>query len=254
MINNEFYGSLGDGWYSENGDAISLLRREKETVTPWVISTLKKYHDLKNLRVLDGGCGGGLLTFPLASEGAQVTAMDLTDTVLQVGRSRDQERSVEWVCGDITAMPFEDQSFDAVCLIDVLEHVDQPKRAVLESLRVLKPGGTFVFHTFNRTLMSWLFAAKGLDWFIKDSPKHIHDWRLFIKPQEIDGWVKEAGFQTSDWKGLHPKIFTWAFAQLLLTRRVPRNFEFKMGGPLNMGYLGSAKLKGNGHSRAHFNP
>jgi 2-polyprenyl-6-hydroxyphenyl methylase/3-demethylubiquinone-9 3-methyltransferase len=243
VINNEFYKDLGEGWYSENGDAISLLRREKETVTPWVIATLKKYHSLEDLRVLDGGCGGGLLSFPLVKVGANVTALDLTEEVLKVGRSRDPEGKVQWVPGDITALPFEAGSFDAVCLIDVLEHVEDSKRAVLEALRVLRPNGTFVFHTFNRTLMSWLFAAKGLDWFIKDSPKHIHEWRLFIKPQELDGWVREAGFETADWKGLHPKIFTRAFARLLLSRTVPRDFQFTMGGSLNMGYLGSARRK-----------
>ncbi len=238
MIDNEFYKDLGDRWYTSEGDAVALLRIEKDVTTPWVLSKIREQHDIESAKALDVGCGGGFLTFALNRAGAYCTGLDMSDEVLAVGRARDPAGEIEWVKGDATDLPFADQTFDVVCLMDVLEHVFEPKRAVQEALRVLKPRGTLLTHTFNRTLMSWLFAAKGLDWFIRDSQKHIHDWRLFIKPEEMESWVREMGFEVKEYTGLRPKIASRAFVELLLTRRVPRDFEFQLGGGLNMGYLG----------------
>lgn len=241
MIDNEFYKDLGDKWYTSVGDAVALLRHEKATTNPWVIRRIREYHGQSDLQILDVGCGGGLLTFNLAREGWQCTGLDVEDGVLNVGRKRDVKGEIKWVKGVAEKLPFADTSFDVVCIMDVLEHVTDPKRCLLEAMRVLRPDGTLIFHTFNRTVMSWLFAAKGLDWFIKDSQSHIHDWNLFIDPRDIRKWVGEGGFRLLHLEGLHPKIFSRAFFKLLLTRRVPNDFEFQIGGGLYMGYLGCAR-------------
>jgi len=241
VIDNEFYGDLGDKWYTAEGDAVALLRLEKKTTNPWVIARICEQHGDRPLRLLDVGCGGGLLTFDLKDQGWQCTGLDLTDDVLNVGRHRDAKKEVAWVKGRAEDLPFAEQSFDVVVMMDVLEHIFDPKQALKEAVRVLKPEGTLVFHTFNRTVMSWFFAAKGLDWFIKDSQNHIHDWHLFIDPKVLTAWLKEEGWEVVRLEGLHPKIWTRAFFKLLFTRRVPKDFAFKIGGPLNVGYLGVAR-------------
>lgn len=243
MINNEFYKNLGEKWYTNEGEAVALLRLEKKVTNPWCVKQVQKFHcNQLDVSILDVGCGGGFLTFAMDDHGWACTGLDVSDDILRVGRERDPEGRIKWVNGMAENLPFPDRSFDVVCMMDVLEHIFEPQLALKEAVRVMKPDGTLLFHTFNRTFMSWLFAAKGLDWFIKDSQSDIHDWKLFIPPQKLKGWLKDFGIEVLSLEGLHPKIWSRAFFQLLLTRRVPDDFEFQIGGGLYMGYLGVAKF------------
>lgn len=242
-IDNEFYKHLGDKWYSSEGEAVALLRIEKRTVNPWVLKQIEKHFpDHKDLKVADIGCGGGFLTLELANKGWKATGVDVSESILDVGRKRDSQKRVNWVNGTAENLPVPDRHFDVVCMMDVLEHIHQPRQALKEVSRVLKPGGIFIFHTFNRTWRSWLFAAKGLDWFIKDSYKHVHDWSMFIKPSELKLWMREVGLEARHMEGIHPRLISVPFFQLLVSRRVPENFSFRVGGGLGIGYLGFAKL------------
>ena len=229
MIDNEFYKDLGERWWTSEDDAVALLRYENATKTPWVLERARGW-------VLDVGCGGGFLSVELARAGMSVNGLDVDESVLAPGRARRPD--VEWVVGRAEALPFADGSFDTVCMMDVLEHVEDPRATVRECLRVLRPGGRYLFHTFNRTPLAWLLAAKGLDWFIRGSQKHVHDWRLFIKPKELRAWLRAEGWRMADLDGIHPR-FT-SVLKLLLTRRVPRDFAFEIGGNTQVGYLGLA--------------
>lgn len=229
MIDNEFYKTLGERWWTSEEDAVALLRYENATKTPWVRERARG-------RVLDVGCGGGFLTVELAKAGFAITGLDVEESVLAPGRVRRPD--VDWIVGRAEALPFGDGSFDTVCMMDVLEHLEEPRAAVREALRVLRPGGQFLFHTFNRTPLAWLLAAKGLDWFIGESPQHVHDWRLFIKPRELRAWIEAEGWEVTELSGIHPRFKS--VLKLLFTRRVPRDFQFAIGGPLQVGYLGCA--------------
>lgn len=240
VIDNEFYKELGERWHTSEGDAVALLRRENETKSPWVIRKILERGN-PHATVLDIGCGGGFLTLALIRAGFRCTGLDVAESVLASGRARDVEKKANWIVGDALNLPFEKHSFDAVCIMDVLEHVPDPRRAVQEALRVLKPGGTFLFHTFNRTPMAWLFAAKGLDWFLRDSQTHVHDWKMFIKPRELESWIQSEGFSVSEWQGIHPTLKS--VLKLVFTRKVPADFAFDLGGPLLVGYLGVAHHK-----------
>lgn len=242
MINNDFYRDLGQRWHTSEGDAVALLRAENLAKTPWVLGQIRRYH--VQPRILDVGCGGGFLTLALAAKGYDCTALDVADEVLSGGRGRERglKGKVNWIVGQAERLPFADQSYDVVCMMDVLEHLPEPRRAVREAVRVLKPTGTLLFHTFNRTWLAWLFAAKGLDWFVPDSPPgSIHDWRMFIQPSEIAEWLEELGWDVVEFRGLHPKPAS--VMKLLVTRRVPKNFRFKVGRGLGVGYLGCARIR-----------
>ena len=242
MINNEFYKDLGDQWYRSKGDAVALLRLEKAVTTPWVFHQIHRFHpDVSRIRVLDVGCGGGLLTNELAGAGMDCTGLDVSAEALEVGRRQPGGERVNWVVGSAERLPFASGGFDVVCLMDVLEHVDDPREALKEATRMLTPEGTLLFHTFNRTPLGWLFAAKGLDWFIKDSPTHIHDWKMFLRPQEIREWLGDFGFGQIQFQGIRPQLLSRAFVRFLATRQVPENFKFKLSRGLGVGYLGCAR-------------
>jgi 2-polyprenyl-6-hydroxyphenyl methylase/3-demethylubiquinone-9 3-methyltransferase len=242
MINNQFYKELGERWYSSRGGAVALLRIEKRTINPWCIRQIERiYPGQSALKILDVGCGGGFLTLELAQKNWKVTGVDVSESILEVGRSRDTRKEVNWVNGTAENLPLPDRYFDVVCMMDVLEHVHEPRLALKEASRVLKPGGTFIFHTFNRTWLSWLFAVKGLNWFIKDSVKNIHDWSMFIKPSELEEWMNEVGLELDHFQGIRPRLWTSAFFKLLFTRRVSENFSFKISRSLAVGYLGVGK-------------
>ncbi|MGE0527513.1 MAG: bifunctional 2-polyprenyl-6-hydroxyphenol methylase/3-demethylubiquinol 3-O-methyltransferase UbiG [Bdellovibrionales bacterium] len=241
MINNEFYKHLDEKWYTAKGEAVALLRLENLTKVPWVIAKVHQFHS-PGARVLDVGCGSGALVLQLAEQGFACTGIDVSEGVLAAGRRRDEAGRVQWATGQAERLPFADTSFDVVCLLDVLEHIFEPRLAVQEAVRVLRPGGTLLLHTFNRTWRSWLLAAKGLDWFIKDSQSHIHDWRLFIPPGELQAWLRELGWDVIEFQGLGPRILSRGFLKLVLTRRVPEDFSFQLTRNLKIGYLGCARL------------
>jgi 2-polyprenyl-6-hydroxyphenyl methylase / 3-demethylubiquinone-9 3-methyltransferase len=238
MIDNEFYKNLGERWYSSTGDAVALLRLEGLAKTPWVLEQLRAIP--AGGHVLDVGCGGGDLVLELSRRGYRATGVDRADSIVEVGRARDREKRAEWLTGDAMSLPLMSESQDAVCIMDVLEHVEDPGRVLEECARVLKPGGSLLFHTFNRTALSWLFAAKGLDWFLKDSPKHIHDWRMFIKPRELEDRLRVLGFHDFTFQGIGPVVSSKAFLALVFTGRVHEDFKFQLTDSLAVGYLGSA--------------
>jgi 2-polyprenyl-6-hydroxyphenyl methylase/3-demethylubiquinone-9 3-methyltransferase len=232
VINNEFYKDLGEAWFTAEGDHIALLRLENECKAPWVL------HQIAGAgRVLDVGCGGGFLALQMAAEGHSVTALDVDESVFAAARSRASELTIDWVSGRAEALPFADESFDAVCVMDVLEHVNEPEVVVAEAARVLRPGGKLLVHTFNRTFWAWLLADRGMQWFVPGA-QDVHDWHYFIRPQEIEFWLRMLGFKEILFTGIRPELPS--ILRLLVQRRVPEDFAFKVSKGLRVGYLGSA--------------
>jgi 2-polyprenyl-6-hydroxyphenyl methylase/3-demethylubiquinone-9 3-methyltransferase len=142
--------------------------------------------------------------------------------------------------GDALSLPFDDASFDVVCAMDFLEHVEDPGAVVAEVARVLKPGGTFFFHTFNRNPLAWLVIIKGVEWFVKNPPRHMHVLRLFIKPYELERMCQEHGLFFRVLHGSEPVVLSWAFWRMLLTRVVPRDFRFRFSKSTLLAYTGYA--------------
>jgi 2-polyprenyl-6-hydroxyphenyl methylase / 3-demethylubiquinone-9 3-methyltransferase len=240
VINNAFYDDLKEKWYTEEAHPIALLRAENHTRNPWLLMQIEK-HLGSGQRILDVGCGGGLLSNALAASGHIVTGVDLSATSLEIARQNDHSKSVTYLAGDATALPFDDEQFDVVCAMDFLEHVSNPKRVIREISRVLKKEGLFFFHTFNRNPLSWLVVIKGVDWLIPNAPKHMHRYTLFIKPKELKLWCQEMGLHIVEQHGLSLHLFSKAVWKSLLQRRVRSDVQFALTKSLAMGYLGFAK-------------
>lgn len=238
-VNNELYHALGERWYKAQDDPVALLRAEAAFRNPWIIQTTRNHLGDGPLHALDIACGGGFLTNAMAKQGFVVTGLDASRESLDVARRFDETNTVRYDFGDAYRLPYEAESFDVVSAMDFLEHVEEPERVVREAGRVLKPGGLFFFSTFNRNFLGWLFAVKGVEWFVKNTPPNLHVLRLFIKPSELEGWCRVAGMPVEHMLGLRP-VLNSAFFKMLATRIVPVDFRFRFTNSLRTGYIGYA--------------
>lgn len=213
LINNSFYDALGERWYTDFTHPIALLRKENEVRNPWIAQTIESKLG-KTQCILDIGCGGGFLANDLALHGHRVTGIDLSLQSLEIARRQDATATVCFLEADARKLPFLENSFDVVCAMDLLEHLEQPDVVISEGARVLKPGGLFFFHTFNRNWLSYFLVIKGVEWWLPKVPRHLHVYHLFIKPKELSLWCHSNQIIVQEIKGLVPKM-TFPFGREL---------------------------------------
>jgi len=242
-INNEIYNNYGDRWYTAQDDPIALLRAESRLRNPWVVEQIrKKFPDRKaeDVHVLDVGCGGGFLTNHLAKEGFIVFGIDAARDALECADRHDSTQSIKYIVGDAYNLPFSDACFEVVCAMDFLEHVEDPDRILEEAARVLAPGGIFLYYTFNRNWLANLVVIKGVEWFVKNTPKDMHVLKYFLKPEEVTKHCEKYGLKVVSMCGMHPKFFSKPFLNMLTKGTVSDDFEFQFTGSTMISYLGVA--------------
>ena len=238
-INNDFYDGLGGKWHTESSHPIALLRAENRLRNPWIAGLIDK-----KSKVLDIGCGAGFLTNFLAEHGHEVTGIDLSPQSLELAKEKDATKQVSYEIADATHLPFDAASFDVVCAMDLLEHVNHPGAVIAEASRVLRPGGLFFFHTFNRNFWSWLVVIKGVEWCVRNTPPQMHVYPLFIKPSEMEAMCAKHNLTVENIQGVRPKFLTRAFWKMVLTRNVSEEFQFCFTPSLTTGYSGFARKIG----------
>ncbi len=243
-VDNSIYQELGERWYEAYDDPVALLRAECLVKGQWIEERIRKVHlatEPRSIKILDVGCGAGFLSNALAQKSFSVTGVDLSPESLKVARKYDSTKTVQYLDGDATLLPFESGQFDVVTALDLLEHVENPEAVIKEAGRVLKPGGLFFFHTFNRNLLSRIVIIRMVELFVKNTPKHMHVAHLFITPAEAEKMAKQSGMTVTEWTGIRPK-FSSVTMKGLLTRTVPKSFSFKLTKSLSLSYLGVARL------------
>ena len=241
-VNNAIYDTLGDRWYSADDDPVALLRAESRLRNPWVAARVVKKVGA-GARVLDIGCGAGFLANALAREGHEVTGIDASGESLVVGARHDETRTVRYERGDALALPYPTASFDVVCAMDFLEHVEDPAAVVAEASRMLRPGGLFFFHTFNRNPLAWLIVIKGVEWFVKNTPPDMHVLRLFVKPAELRAMCATSGLDVRELRGTAPVVLSRAFWAMLATGSVRSDFRFEFTRFTLLAYTGFAERR-----------
>jgi 2-polyprenyl-6-hydroxyphenyl methylase/3-demethylubiquinone-9 3-methyltransferase len=242
-VNNDIYLTLGEHWYVDEDSPVALLRAESRLGNPWVAARLDEAFGDRPCRVLDVGCGAGFLSNDIALRGREVTGIDIAADALAVAHAHDASGRVRYVGGDALALPFEGGSFDAVCAMDLLEHVENPDRVIAEASRVLAPGGLFFFHTFNRTFLSWLVTIVGVRSFVRNAPEHLHVLRLFLEPERVCAACTEHGLEEPHLMGVRPKL-TLPFWRMLVTGRVASDFTFTFTRSTRLAYSGVARKRG----------
>jgi 2-polyprenyl-6-hydroxyphenyl methylase/3-demethylubiquinone-9 3-methyltransferase len=242
-VNNDIYASLGERWYDAHDDPVALLRAEARHRNPWLQERMLERLGPGPHDVLDVGCGAGFLTNPLAQAGHNVSGLDAAHEALSVARAHDLTGRVDYRQGDALSMPYSDASFDVVAAMDFLEHVEQPERAIGEMARVLRPGGLFFFHTFDRNWLSWLVVIKGVEWFVKNVPPDMHVLRLFLRPGEVKAMCAGHGLVVEELVGSRPRLGL-PLLRLAASGVVPPDLEFTRSGSTRLGYTGLARKTG----------
>jgi 2-polyprenyl-6-hydroxyphenyl methylase/3-demethylubiquinone-9 3-methyltransferase len=194
------FGALAQRWWDPEGPQKAL-----HAMNPVRLAYVAGRTTLRDARVLDVGCGGGLLSEALAGEGAVVTAIDLSPELLKVARLHGLETgvSVDYRQQPVEALATEAPgSFDAVTCMEMLEHVPDPGSVLRACADLLKPGGRLFVSTLNRTPAAFALAIVGAEYIARLLPKGTHRYRDFIRPSELAGWLRDAGLQLEDVSGL----------------------------------------------------
>jgi 2-polyprenyl-6-hydroxyphenyl methylase/3-demethylubiquinone-9 3-methyltransferase len=156
-------------------------------------------------RVVDIGCGGGILTEAMAARGARVTGIDLSDKALGVARLHQLESGavVDYRLIAPEALASEAPgAFDVVTCMEMLEHVPLPAAVIAAGAALVKPGGILALSTLNRNPKSYLFAVIGAEYLLQLLPKGTHDWARFLKPAEVAAWARRAGLDPIELIGM----------------------------------------------------
>ncbi len=162
---------------------------------------------LSGQRVLDLGCGGGMLAEPMAAAGARVTGIDPSAASLEAAREHASKNGLEidYRLARAEQIPFDDESFDLVAAFDVLEHLDDLERSLGEVARVLRPGGRLIYDTMNRTLVSRVVVIWiGERLWPGGPPRGTHQWERFIKPVELISLLSKKGMINVEIRGFVP--------------------------------------------------
>ncbi|MFA4502366.1 bifunctional 2-polyprenyl-6-hydroxyphenol methylase/3-demethylubiquinol 3-O-methyltransferase UbiG [Xanthomonas perforans] len=194
------FAALANRWWDADGPQKPL-----HALNPVRLEYVSARLELAGARVLDVGCGGGLLSESMARLGAQVTAIDLAPELVKVARLHSLESGVQV---DYRVQSVEDLaaeqpgSFDAVTCMEMLEHVPDPTAIIRACASLLKPNGKLFLSTLNRTPAAFALAVVGAEYIARLLPKGTHHYKDFIKPAELAAWLRNAGLQLEDVSGM----------------------------------------------------
>mgnify|MGYP001408642868 CR=1 FL=1 len=194
------FADIAEKWWDPTGDFKPL-----HVINPIRANYINNKSPVDGLRVLDVGCGGGLLAEALDSKGAEVTAIDVTEANIEVAKLHAQKMQVKIDYRLVTAEELaqkESQSFDVVSCLEVIEHVPDPSRLIKACSDLLKPDGQMFLSTLNRNPRSFITAIVGAEYIFNILPKGTHEWAKFIKPSELEGFMRDAGIKLIESKGM----------------------------------------------------
>lgn len=161
---------------------------------------------LKGKKVIDVGCGGGILADSMAAKGALVTGIDMGEASLSVAKLHQLEsgQKVDYIQSTVEDMAKKHPaSYDVVTCMEMMEHVPDPSSVIMACSKLVKPGGSLFFSTINRSPKAFLFAIVGAEYILNMLPKGTHEYQKFIKPSEMSRWARHANLNVKDMIGMH---------------------------------------------------
>ncbi|WP_286804693.1 bifunctional 2-polyprenyl-6-hydroxyphenol methylase/3-demethylubiquinol 3-O-methyltransferase UbiG [Marinimicrobium sp. UBA4209] len=194
------FEALASRWWDRESEFKPL-----HDINPLRANFIDEHSPVAGRKVLDVGCGGGILSEALAQRGAEVTGIDMGEAPLGVARLHAQESGLTIDYRQITAEALAEQDagqYDIVTCLEMLEHVPDPASVIRACATLVKPGGHVYFSTINRNPKSFLFAIVGAEYVLRMLPRGTHEFAKFIRPAELGGWIRDAGLDLQDITGL----------------------------------------------------
>lgn len=203
------FEALASRWWDRESEFKPL-----HEINPLRLNYIDERSGLAGKKVLDVGCGGGILSESMALRGAQVTGIDMGDKPISVAQLHALESGVEINYRKVSAESLADeinaeqngadneQLFDIITCLEMLEHVPDPASIINACERLLKPGGQLFLSTINRNPKSYLFAIIGAEYVLNMLPRGTHDYAKFIRPAELSRWVRDNGLMVQDCVGM----------------------------------------------------
>lgn len=194
------FAALADRWWDVNGEFKPL-----HDINPLRLSYIQQHTHLASKKILDIGCGGGILSESMAQCGGIVTGIDMAENVLQAAKLHSQEHqlAIEYLCTTAEALAEQQPEFyDVITCMEMLEHVPDPRAIVTACAKLIKPNGAIFFSTLNRTLKAYLYAIIGAEYLLRLLPKGTHQYDKFIRPSELTRWVRDNNLQMQSLIGM----------------------------------------------------
>jgi len=205
----EKFDKVSQIWWDPSGEMGTL-----HTINPLRIDFIMENLTPHNPKILDVGCGGGILSEALAKTGAQVTGIDLSQASIKTARQHAQTQGLQIEYRYENVEEFTQKhagNFDAVTCMEMLEHVPEPGKIVAACAQALKPDGHAVFSTINRTPKAFLFAILGGEYILRLLPRGSHSYSKLIRPRELKNWAEASGLEFSNLASLIYNPFTRTF-------------------------------------------
>lgn len=201
------FAQHADQWWQPDGAFKTL-----HDINPARLDWIRKYITPTNLKMLDIGCGGGILSEGLARLGAHVTGLDVEEHALETARAhaKQSKLSIDYVCEPVELFvdSYHQEPFDAITCLEMLEHVEDPQMVINSAVALLKPGGFLFLSTVNRTAKAYATVILGAEYILSLLPRQTHSFERFIRPSELASGVRQAGLDVLGVTGLDYQPFT----------------------------------------------
>ena len=218
------FGSMAERWWDSQGEFKTL-----HDINPLRIGFIQGFIDISDKRIVDVGCGGGILTEGLAAQGADALGIDLSEELIDVAELHGLESGVNTHYQKISAETLAQQqpeSFDHVTCMEMLEHVPDPGSIITACATLVKPGGMVFFSTLNRKPKAYLLAIVAAEHVLKMLPKGTHSYNTFIKPSELCQSARNVGLELQGMVGIEYNLF---------------NKKFNLGKDVDVNYIAAFK-------------
>ncbi len=218
------FGSMAERWWDPQGEFKTL-----HDVNPLRLEFIQRFINLDGMRIVDVGCGGGILTEGLAKHNADALGIDLSEDLIDVADLHGLETGIKVNYQKIsveTLAEEQPESFDHVTCMEMLEHVPDPGSIITACAKLVKPGGMVFFSTLNRQTKAYLLAIVAAEHVLQMLPKGTHDYKTFIKPSELSQYARNAGLELQEMIGIEYNPF---------------NKQFNLGKDIQVNYIAAFK-------------